>query len=132
MFARQAMNPPRMTQPPVAKAEMLIRGPSPRSSARSFILKSLRPFWFTHRGGPLEAGKVVQWTWAMYGFTPCQTHRRAITIVNSRFSGVGEVQTQQALGAAEGFTTILAGVKAWLENGIQLNLVADRLPERIS
>jgi hypothetical protein len=42
------------------------------------------------------------------------------------------VQTQQTLWAAQGFTIILAGVKAWLENGIRLNLVADGLPERIS
>jgi hypothetical protein len=30
--------------------------------------------------------------------------------------------------STEGFTIVLAGLKAWLEFGIRLNLVADRFP----
>jgi hypothetical protein len=33
-----------------------------------------------------------------------------------------------AADAIEGFTLALAGMKAWLERGIELNLIADRHP----
>ncbi len=31
----------------------------------------------------------------------------------------------------EGFTLVMAGLKAWLEHGVQLNLVPDRFPDAI-
>lgn len=39
--------------------------------------------------------------------------------------------THQAKGAAEAFTLVLAGLKAYLENNIELNLIADRFPKGI-
>lgn len=155
------MNPLQITQPPAAKAEMLIRRPAAQVFRAFAYPEVTSKFWFTHGSGPLEAGKVVQWTWAMYGFTidvkpldvqpneliriewpgepaativewrfkPYGPHATVVTITNSGFSGTGDEQVQQAVGSAEGFTIVLAGAKAWLEQGIQLNLVGDRFPE---
>jgi hypothetical protein len=33
--------------------------------------------------------------------------------------------------STQGFTLLLAGLKAWLEHGIQLNLTPDRYPKGI-
>ncbi len=37
----------------------------------------------------------------------------------------------QVADSTQGFSLTLAGAKAWLEHGIQLNLVADRHPKGI-
>jgi hypothetical protein len=36
---------------------------------------------------------------------------------------------QQALDSTEGFTLVLAGLKALLEHDVKLDLVADRFPD---
>jgi hypothetical protein len=36
-----------------------------------------------------------------------------------------------ARASTGGFTWTLAGMKAWLENGLELNLVPDRFPKEI-
>ena len=51
-----------------------------------------------------------------------------VSITNSGFSGDGDEIVKQALDSTEGFTFVLAGAKAWLEHGVQLNLVPDRFP----
>ena len=51
-----------------------------------------------------------------------------VTIVDSGFTGTGDELVQQATGSTQGFSLVLAGLKALLEHGIQLNLVADRYP----
>ena len=140
---------------------MLIRRPLAQVF-RAFVYPEVTSkFWFTRGSGPLEAGKVTQWTWAMYDFTidvkpidvrpneviriewpgdptpttvewcfrPHGTHATFVSITNWGFGGTVEQQVQQALGAVEGFTIVLAGAKAWLEHGFQLGLVADRFPQ---
>jgi len=54
-----------------------------------------------------------------------------VSITNSGFTGTGDTLAQHAVGATEGFTFVLAGAKAYLEHGIELNLVADRFPDGI-
>jgi uncharacterized protein YndB with AHSA1/START domain len=54
-----------------------------------------------------------------------------VSITNAGFQGTGDERVAQALGAAEGFTFVLAGAKALLEHGIELNFVADRFPDGI-
>jgi hypothetical protein len=36
---------------------------------------------------------------------------------------------RSAIDSAGGFSLVIAGLKAWLEHGIQLNLVTDRHPD---
>ena len=60
------MNNRELTQPPVAKAAMLIRRPA-REVFEAFIDPGITSrFWFTKSTGRLEAGKHVKWTWEMY------------------------------------------------------------------
>jgi uncharacterized protein YndB with AHSA1/START domain len=66
---------------------------------------------------------IVEWR-----FTPLEGLGTFVSITNSGFTGSGDEITAQAIGAAEAFTLVLAGLKAWLEHGIALNLIADRFP----
>lgn len=60
------MNNLELTQPPVAKAAMLIRRPA-AEVFEAFIDPAITSrFWFTKSSGRLEQGKRVTWTWEMY------------------------------------------------------------------
>jgi uncharacterized protein YndB with AHSA1/START domain len=52
-----------------------------------------------------------------------------VTIEDSGFTGEPDEITDQAVNATEGFAYTLAGAKAWLEHGLQLNLVPDKFPD---
>jgi uncharacterized protein YndB with AHSA1/START domain len=53
--------------PPVAKAQMLIRKPVAQVF-EAFINPDITSrFWFTKSSGRLESGKRVRWDWEMYG-----------------------------------------------------------------
>lgn len=54
-------------QPPVAKAQMLIRKPAAQVF-EAFIDPAITSrFWFSKGSGRLEPGKHVRWDWEMYG-----------------------------------------------------------------
>ncbi len=55
-----------------------------------------------------------------------------VSITVSGFQGDGDKVVTEALGSVAGFTWVLAGLKAYLEHNIQLNLVADRFPKGLS
>lgn len=50
-----------------------------------------------------------------------------VTVTNYDFKGENVVE--QALESTQGFTFMLSGLKAWLEHGITLELVADKNPD---
>jgi uncharacterized protein YndB with AHSA1/START domain len=85
----------------------------------------------------VEANKRILVEWTGYGYpTPIEwifTGRpdgtTFVKVTNKGFRGSGEEAAQTAVGATEGFSFVLAGAKAWLEHGIQLNLVPDRFPD---
>jgi uncharacterized protein YndB with AHSA1/START domain len=52
-----------------------------------------------------------------------------VRLSESGFTGTGDELVQQVTDSTGGFTLVLAGLKAWLEHGIQLNLVGDRFPK---
>ena len=52
-----------------------------------------------------------------------------VSIINSGFAGEINKQIEQVRDSTEGFTLVLAGLKAWLEHGINLGLVKDRFPK---
>jgi len=54
-----------------------------------------------------------------------------VSITNSGFTGDGDDLVKQATDSTQGFTLVLAGLKAFLEHGVRLNLVADRYPKGI-
>lgn len=52
-----------------------------------------------------------------------------VRIVNKGFAGNDGERMAEALDSTEGFSFLLAGAKAYLEHGIQLNLVQDKYPD---
>ena len=112
-------------------------------------------FWFTKSSAPLAAGTKVRWDWEMYGafadidvieiipdekisFQWDQPPRRVeimlkpleqgtyVMVRESGYSETGVELTAAIKDSTGGFTTMLDAMKAWLEHGIQLNLVADK------
>jgi uncharacterized protein YndB with AHSA1/START domain len=62
-----------LTRVPVMKTGMLIRRPA-GEVFEAFVDPAITArFWFTKGSGRLEAGKVVQWEWEMYGISVAVT-----------------------------------------------------------
>ena len=73
-------------------------------------------------GDPQER-TIVEWV-----FTARPDDTTFVSITNRGFEGTPEEIAEQAIGSTEGFTFVLAGMKALLEHNINLNLIADRFP----
>lgn len=54
-----------------------------------------------------------------------------VSITEAGFTGNGDDLVKQVTGSTQGFSLVLAGLKALLEHGVRLNLVADRYPKGI-
>ena len=74
---------------------------------------------------PADHGAVttVEWTFAAQ-----KDDTTFVGITESGFSGNGDELFKQVTDSTQGFSLVLAGLKAHLEHGLQLNLVADRYP----
>lgn len=86
----------------------------------------------------LERNKRIIVEWSAYGaptdiewvvFTARADGTTLVSITNSGFSGTPQEIAGLAIGATGGFSFVLAGAKALLEHGVQLNLVPDRFPD---
>ena len=81
----------------------------------------------------------IEVTWSGYGiptliewhFTALDDGTTFVSVTNSGFPGSDEEKLKTALDSTEGFAIVLAGAKAWLEHGIELNLVRDRFPKNL-
>ena len=71
-----------------------------------------------------EAPTAAEWI-----FTPRSDGATFVSVTNRGFRGSDDEIVRQAIEATEGFTLVLAGLKALLEHGIALGLVADRFPD---
>jgi uncharacterized protein YndB with AHSA1/START domain len=69
---------------------------------------------------------IVEWT-----FEPQENGATFVRITEAGFTGDGDEIVKQVADSTQGFTLVLAGLKAFLEHHIRLNLVADRFPEGI-
>ena len=67
---------------------------------------------------------TVEWIFKSLGEN--QTY---VTVTNRGFKGTPNELIAQIRDATGGFTIVLAGLKAYLEHGIELNLVADKYPK---
>jgi uncharacterized protein YndB with AHSA1/START domain len=54
-----------------------------------------------------------------------------VRITEAGFTGDGDELVKQVTDSTQGFSLVLAGVKALLEHDVKLNLVADRYPKGI-
>lgn len=140
------------------QAEMLIRKPVSEVFEAFVDPDITTKFWFTRSTGKLEAGKEIRWDWEMYGVSDTilvkelETNRRIViqssdgtttewqfvprseegtfvTIIHSGFEGTDADVTLHAIDSMGGYTMVLCGLKALLEFGIVLNLVADKAPD---
>jgi len=55
-----------------------------------------------------------------------------VTITETGFTGNGDELVKQVTDSTQGFSLVLAGLKAFLEHDVRLNLVADRFPEGLA
>ncbi len=145
--------------PLIVKAEMLIRRPVTEVFEAFVDPAVTTKFWFTKSSGRLEANKVIRWDWEMYGvfanvhvkeleqnkriliewdnppypvewqFFPYNDNSTHVTISTWGFHGNDDEVIAKAIDSKGGFTLVLAGLKAFLEHGISLNLVADQHPD---
>src|SRR5262245_10571935 len=67
---------------------------------------------------------TVEWKFANLG-----ENATFVTIIESGWTGDGDALVEYATNSTQGFTWVLAGLKALLEHDIQLNVVADRFPK---
>ena len=79
----------------------------------------------------IEWGAELEKTTVEWSFKQLTEGSTFVSIVNSGFKGNSEQLIPQIRDSTGGFTIVLAGLKAYLEHGIQLNLIADRFPEGI-
>lgn len=81
----------------------------------------------------IEANKkiIIEWgnyqnkTTVEWSFKSLGENKTYVSIINSGFQGSSSELIAQVGDSTKGFTFVLAGLKALLEHGIQLNLVAD-------
>lgn len=147
---------------PTVETQMLIRRPVSQVFKAFIDPTITTNFWFTKSSGQLKVGKTVKWEWEMYGFStnvltkeiipnklisiewgdPATTvdyeftaltdETTYVVIKNYGFSETGDDLIQAIQDNTGGFTTVLDGLKAYLEHNIRLNLIADKFPKEVS
>lgn len=117
-----------------------------------------RHFWFTKGSSRLDENKIVTWEWEMYKVsTPVVVkeilkHKKIsfewedppttvdiefknvddsstfVTVTHYDFTQTGQELLKVIKDSTAGFTTVLDGLKAFLEYRIDLNLIGDKFP----
>lgn len=144
---------------PMVETQMMIRKPVSMVFQAFIDPAITTNFWFTKSSGQLEVGKSIRWDWEMYNvstnvfvkeiipnqkiltdwgepattvdyeFTALTDETTYVVIKNYGFIERGDELLQIIKDSTGGFTTVLDGLKAWLEHDIKLNLVADKFPQ---
>ena len=77
----------------------------------------------------------MQWsdppTTVVWTFTEMPDKATFLEGHNFGFAGNGDEQVKQAIESTCGFTLVLAGARAWLEQGLTLGLTGDRHPKGV-
>jgi len=80
---------------------------------------------------------VIEWdgysgrTTVEWRFSAREDATTYVVITESGWTGDGDKLVEYVAESTQGFTWTLAGLKAFLEYGINLNLVADKNPDRV-
>ena len=144
-----------------AETVMLIRKPTIEVFNAFIDPEITKHFWFTKGSDKLLVGKNVTWDWEMYNISVPVFVRQIIpnekiiiewqtptttvefnfkTLLNGDtyviikhfgFDKIGDELIATLKDSVGGFTTVLDGLKAYLEHGIDLNLIADKYPKEI-
>ena len=151
-----------MSNAQTVEAQMLIRKPAAEVFEAFIDPAITKNFWFTRGSGRLEVGKTITWEWEMYGvttnilvkeivpnekisiegdeppttvdflFTPLGQDATYVVIRNYGFQQSGDELLALIKDLTGGYTTVLDGLKAYLEHGINLNLIADKYPKEMA
>jgi uncharacterized protein YndB with AHSA1/START domain len=70
---------------------------------------------------------TVEWT-----LEPRGEDQTFVTVKNWGFRGDADKVVAQAMDSTGGFSFVLAGMKAWLEHGIELKLIEDHAPSALA
>jgi uncharacterized protein YndB with AHSA1/START domain len=70
---------------------------------------------------------TVEWT-----FESLNDGTTFVRVTESGFTGTGDQLVKYVADSTQGFTLMLAGLKALLEHGVRLNLVGDRYPKGVA
>jgi uncharacterized protein YndB with AHSA1/START domain len=142
--------------PKCAEAQLIIRKPVSEVFEAFINPAVTKNFWFTKSTGKLEVNRKVTWEWEMYGasadvvpkeiiqdkkivydwgdpsrtveftFRQLDDISTFVTVKECGFNQTGDDLIEAIKGSTGGFTTVLDGLKAYLEHGINLNLIADK------
>ncbi|MBA2329027.1 MAG: SRPBCC family protein [Chitinophagaceae bacterium] len=143
------------------ETQMLIRKPIATVFDAFIDPSVTKNFWFTKGSDKLETGKTITWEWEMYNistkvyvkeiqpnkkisiewnepatvvdfeFTPLDNERTYVVIRNYGFHQTGDELLSIIRDSTGGFTTVLDGLKAYLEHNINLNLIMDKFPKEV-
>ena len=147
-----------MPNPVTIETQMMIRQPVSSVFQAFIDPEITSKFWFSSSTAKLEQGHTVIWTWEKYQVSTKVTVTNIIaneliqiqwgepsTTVDFKFEALNESQTYLTIhnyniplqgeeliafiiDSTGGFTTVLDGLKAYLEHGLQLDLVQDKFP----
>src|SRR6188474_497465 len=142
-----------------AEAQMLIRKPVEEVFEAFINPSITKNFWFTKGSDRLEVNKSVTWSWEMYNvstpvvakeilqdqkivfewdnatktvefnFKELDDDSTFVTVTESGYDKTGDEMIQAIKDSTGGFTTVLDGLKAFLEHRINLNLIEDKFPK---
>ena len=145
-----------------AEAQMLIRKPVDKVFEAFINPAITKNFWFTKGSDRLEVDKKITWEWEMYNisttviakeilrdqkivfewdnttktveihFKELDDDSTFVTITESGFSQKGDELIAAIKDSTGGFTTVLDGLKAFMEHRINLNLIADKFPKEVT
>ena len=145
-----------------AQAQMLIRKPVAEVFEAFIDPAITKYFWFTKGSGRLEKGKTITWEWEMYNistkvfvreiipnkkiiidwdepttsvdfdFKTLSDGSTYVTIKHYGFDKTGDELLAAIKDSTGGFTTVLDGLKAFLEHNIKLNLITDKYPKEVA
>ncbi|HMM81342.1 MAG TPA: SRPBCC family protein [Pyrinomonadaceae bacterium] len=76
----------------------------------------------------IEWGNYGETTEVEWNFRSLDAGSTFVSVTNRGFVGNDEKIVSQIRDSTEGFTILLAGMKAYLEHSVELNLVGDRFP----
>lgn len=144
------------------EARMLVRKPVEEVFQALIDPELTRNFWFTKGSGKLEVNKPVTWQWEMYNvsakvvpieilenrkiafewgepplmvefnFQSLSDNATYVTVTESGYNKTGDELLSAIKDSTGGFTTVLDGLKAFMEYGINLNLIADKYPKELA
>ncbi|MBK0369995.1 SRPBCC family protein [Flavobacterium agrisoli] len=77
----------------------------------------------------IEWGNYQEKTIVDFEFKVLNNDKTFVTITNYGFQGTSDTIIKNITDSVGGFTWVLAGLKSYLEHGLNMNFIADRFPK---